>query len=129
VKSKKHILIGAGYEPGHSTDMDAVLVAKTYGAKEILNLSNIEYVYTKDPNKFSDAEKIAAISWKKFRKDIVGNSWEAGKNAPFDPIASKNAEKLGLKVSILKGTDLTEVDKALSGETFRGTVIGESRIT
>lgn len=123
IKTNKKIIIGAGYEPGCSTDMDAVLLAKTYGAKELLNLSNIEYVYTKDPNKFPDAEKIEQINWKKFRKDIVGNSWTAGKNAPFDPVASKLAEKLKLTVKILQGTNLVEVNKALSGEVFRGTTI------
>lgn len=123
IKTNKKIIIGAGYEPGHSTDMDAVILAKTYGAKELLNLSNIEYVYTKDPNKFPDAEKIESIGWKKFRKDIVGNSWTAGKNAPFDPIASRHAQSLGLTVKILKGTNLAEVEKALNGDLFVGTTI------
>jgi len=30
VRMTKPIVIGAGYEPGHSTDMDAVLLAKKY---------------------------------------------------------------------------------------------------
>ncbi len=123
IKSKKPIIIGAGYKPGASTDMDAVLLAQVYGAKEILNLSNIEYVYTKDPNIFPDAVKIEQIGWKQFRKEIVGNSWVAGKNAPFDPIASKLAEKMKLTVKILKGTELTNVEKALSGQPFTGTTI------
>lgn len=123
VSTNKKVLLGAGHKPGASTDIDAVFLAKTYGASELINLSNIEYVYTKDPNKFSDAQKIERIDWKTFRKDIVGNTWIPGSNAPFDPIASKHAEKLGLKVSMLKGTDLNEVKKALTGKKFRGTVI------
>lgn len=123
VKTRKPVLIGAGYKPGASTDIDAVYLAETYGATEILNLSNIEYVYTKDPRKFSDAQKIERIDWKTFRKEIVGSTWTPGANAPFDPIASKLAEKIGLKVSILQGTNLKEVDKALSGKTFIGTII------
>lgn len=119
----KHIIVGAGYQPGHSTDMDAVLLAKTYGAKDVLNLSNIEYVYDKDPNKFPEARKIERIAWREFRKNIVGTSWSAGKNAPFDPVASREAERMGLRVSILKGTNLKEVSNALSGRKFRGTVI------
>lgn len=123
VKTKKSILIGAGYKPGASTDIDAVFLAETYGATEILNLSNIEYVYTKDPRKFLDAKKIEKIDWKTFRKEIVGNTWIPGANAPFDPIASRRAEKIGLKVSILQGTNLKEVDRALSGKKFVGTII------
>ena len=123
VKTNKPILIAAGYEPGHSTDMDAVLLAKTYGAKEVINLSNIAYVYDKDPNKFSDAQKIEQIDWARFRKEIVGMKWVPGANAPFDPVASQLAQKLGLTVKILQGTNLKEVGKALSGKEFMGTCV------
>jgi len=123
IKTNAPLLIGAGFKPGHSTDMDAVLLAKTYGASEVINLSNIFSVYDKDPNKFSDAQKIEQIDWKSFRRDIVGNTWNPGKNAPFDPIASKVAEKIGLRVSILNGMDLKEVENVLGGKKFRGTVI------
>jgi len=123
VKTNKSIIIAAGYKPGCSTDYDAVLFAKTYDAKEMINLSNIEYVYDKDPKEFNDAKIIEQIDWKTFRKEIVGDIWQPGKSAPFDPVASKAAEKLKLKVSILQGTNLSEVKKALGGKKFRGTVI------
>lgn len=123
VPTKKNLIIAAGWQPGCSTDNDAVLLAKTYGVHEVFNLSNIEYVYDKDPNKFPDAKKIEEIDWKTFRKNVVGNKWEAGKNAPFDPTASRAAEKLKLTVKILCGTDLENVERATSGASFIGTVI------
>lgn len=123
VRTNKQLIIAAGWKPGCSTDNDAVLLSKTYGVKEVMNLSNIEYVYDKDPNKFPDANKIETIDWTAFRKNIVGDVWEAGRNAPFDPIASRTAEELGLTVKFLKGTDLQEVERALTGKPFRGTVI------
>lgn len=121
-KTNKPIIVASGWKPGCSTDKGAVLLAKTYGARDLVNLSNIDFVYDKDPNRYKNAKKIKEIDWKNFRK-IVGNKWEAGKNAPFDPIASREAEKLGLKVSILKGTNLKEVDNVLTGRKFKGTVI------
>lgn len=123
VKTSKSIIIAAGYKPGCSTDYDAVLFAKTYDAKELFNLSNIEYIYDKDPNKFSDAKKLESIDWNTLRKEIVGNVWKPGENAPFDPIASREAQKLKLRVGVLKGTDLVEVKKAIVGKKFKGTVI------
>jgi len=123
IKTSKPIIIGAGWKPGFSTDCDAVLLAKQFGAKELLNLSNIEYVYDKDPGKFKNAKMIEKIDWQTYRREIVNYNWQAGKNAPFDPVASKEAQKLGLKVGILRGTDLREVNKALSGKKFRGTTI------
>lgn len=123
VKTNKPIIIAAGWRPGCSTDKDAVLLAKTYAASDVINLSNIEFVYDKDPNKFSDAKKIEQISWPAFRRDIVGNDWDPGKNAPFDPIASKEAEKMGLRVSILDGKNLREVRKVINDQYFQGTII------
>lgn len=116
------ILIAAGFLPGVSTDFDAVMFAHYYKAKTVINLSNIEYVYTKDPNKFKNAKKIRSISWKDFRK-IVGSRWKAGMNLPFDPVASKKSEKLKLKVVVMNGRDLNNFKNYLYGKKFKGTVI------
>ena len=123
VKTKKPIIVAFGWKPGCSTDKDAVLLAESYGVKEIINISNIEYVYTKDPSIYPDAEKVESIDWKTYRKEIVGDVWTPGKNSPFDPIASKDAERLRMTVSIVRGSDLNEVKKAIQGKKFKGTVI------
>lgn len=123
IKWDEAILIGAGWKPGCSTDYDAVLIAKTYGAKEIINLSNIEYVYDSDPKENPKAKKLTKILWKDFRK-IVGDKWIPGANLPFDPIASKEAEKQKMKVIVMSGANIIEVKKAIEGKKFKGTVIG-----
>ncbi len=120
--TKKPIIIGAGYKPGWSSDYDAVYLAKTYGAKKVANLSNIDFAYDKDPKKYKSAVPIKIIDWKGFRK-IVGNKWEPRMNKPFDPIASREAEKLGLEVAILNGKKLKNLENYLDGKKFIGTVI------
>ena len=122
ILTKKPILIGAAYKPGWSTDYDAVYLAKTYGAKSVANLSNIDYAYDKDPKKYKNAVPIKNINWKDFRK-IVGNKWEPRMNKPFDPIASREAEKLNLEVVILNGKKLKNFENYLDGKRFVGTVI------
>jgi len=117
------IIIAGGWQPGFSTDTDSVILARQFSAKELLNLSNIDYVYDKDPRKFEDAKKIEKIGWPEFRKKIVGYKWLPGKNSPFDPIASDLAQELGLKVAVLNGNNLKEVEKALNGKPFKGTII------
>lgn len=122
VRFSKPILIGAGWEPGWSTDYDAVLIAKTYGAKTIVNLSNITKIYTKDPNKYKNAKPIDRINWQDFRK-IVGNKWVPGKNTPFDPIASKLAQSLDLRVVSMNGRNMDNFKEFLKGKNFVGSVI------
>lgn len=116
------IIIAAGWKPGCSTDYDAVLVAKNLGAMRLVNLSNIDYVYTADPKKDSDAKKVEKISWADFRK-IIPAEWDPGLSSPFDPIAAKEAETLGLEVVIMNGTKLDEFSNYLDGKPFTGTVI------
>ena len=122
IKTKKKIIIAAGYKPGWSTDYDAVLLGKQLGAKKIINLTNTSYVYDKDPRKHENAKKLFNLTWKEFRK-IVGNKWSPRLNSPFDPVASKQAQKNKMIVVILKGTDLKNFDDYLENKTFKGTVI------
>ena len=121
-KSKKPILIASGWKPGWSTDFVSVKMAQTYGGSTILNLSNIDYVYSADPRKDKTAKKIEDITWVEFQK-IVGTKWIPGANLPFDPIASKLAKKMNLDVYILQGRDILNIEKALSGRPFKGTHI------
>ncbi len=122
LKWTEKILVAAGWQPGWSTDYDAVKLAELYGAKIVINLSNIEYVCDSDPRKNPQAKKLERVSWPDFRK-IVGDQWVPGANLPFDPVASREAEKNKLKVIVMSGRDLKDVAKAINGQKFKGTII------
>lgn len=118
---KKNIFVAAGWKPGWSTDYDAVLLAKNLNVSEVLNMSNIDYVYDKDPKKYKHATKIEKINWKDFSK-LISQKWKAGMNAPFDPIAAKKAQKSKIKVYII-GRNLKNLENLLDGKNFKGTTI------
>ncbi|QTQ16809.1 UMP kinase [Treponema parvum] len=119
---KGRILVAAGWKPGFSTDNDAVLLAERFNADTVINLSNIEKVYTDDPKTNPDARPIDLITWKDFCK-MVGNEWTPGKNTPFDPIASKKAQSLGLTVICASGKNIENIKNILDGKEFTGTRI------
>jgi len=121
INFKTPVLVSAGYRPGSSTDLRAVMLAKNYGAHLIVNLSDIKSVYTADPRKVKAAKPIAQISWGQFQK-LVGTKWKARMSAPFDPIASKYARQNKMKV-VIAGRDLKNLAKILSGQKFEGTII------
>jgi len=116
------VLVAAGWKPGFSTDYDAVLLAERFGADMVINLSNIDKVFTADPKIDPNAKPIDKISWADFRL-LVGDEWTPGKNVPFDPVASRHAQKIGLKVICAGGKDLINLAKILNGEAFFGTEI------
>jgi uridylate kinase len=117
------VLVASGWKPGFSTDYDAVLLAEKFGADRVLNLSNLAKVYSADPREHPDARPIDAIGWAEFRA-LVGEDWLPGKNAPFDPVASRRASEIGLAVICVAGRDLDNLRAALDGRSFVGTVIG-----
>ena len=116
------VVVCSGWRPGWSTDYCAVMVAKNWEAKTIINLSNIDKVYDKDPRQFSDARPIDKITWSNFQR-LVGDKWTPGLNMPFDPIASKLARQLGLMTIILNGKNIQNLTNAIEGKKFTGTVI------
>lgn len=121
-KVTEPVVVAAGWKPGWSTDFCATLVCEDYDVTTIINMSNIEAAYDSDPRKNPNAKIIKKCSWSEFRK-LVGDKWTPGMNAPFDPVASRNAQELGLKTVILKGSNLGNLDNYLEGKEFIGTVI------
>ena len=122
INAKEPVIIGAGWKPGCSTDYDAVLLARKFGSQTLLNLSNIAFVYDKDPREFPDAKPLPKLSWKELRAKF-GTRWDPGLNSPFDPVASKEAEKIGLQVIIAEGKDLKNLDAILQGKQYKGTLV------
>jgi len=122
IATSKNTVVAGGWKPGWSTDYCAVTMAKNMGIKTIINLSNIDYVYEKDPKKFPKAKAFKEIPWKHFRK-MVGSKWAPGMNVPFDPRASREAEILKIKVAVMNGKYLDRLENFLKGKEFTGTII------
>lgn len=117
----KKVLIAAGWKPCCSTDFDAVLLANTYKANTIINITCIDYLHNKDPRRYKSARKIKKATWQELQ-NIVGKRWTPGMNAPFDPIAVAEAMKHKLKLIII-GPSIKNLEALLSGRKFKGSVI------
>ncbi len=116
------VIIAAGYRPGASTDLRAIQIAERVGAKKVVNLSNIDHVYTADPKTDPEATPIEDITWSEFRK-LIPSEWDPGLSSPFDPIAAREAEAKEIEVACINGDKLDELTKYLNQETFIGTRI------
>lgn len=121
-KVTESVIVAGAWKPGWSTDFDAILLCEDYNVKEVINLSNIDKVFDRDPKKEADAKAFDKISWKEFRK-LVGDKWVPGMNVPFDPIAAKKAQELGVKVVVMNGSNFKNLENYFNGKKFVGTVI------
>lgn len=121
-KAEEPVVVAGGWKPGWSTDYCAITLCQDYNISSVINMTNVDQVFDKDPRKFPDAKPLKTISWKKYR-EMAGDQWIPGMNLPFDPIASKLADELGVTVKILNGKDFENLENALDGKPFVGTTI------
>jgi uridylate kinase len=121
-KVEEPVVVGSGWKPGWSTDFCAVMACQDYNVKTVINLSNVDQICDKDPGKFNDARPIDEISWKELRK-LVGDKWTPGMHAPFDPIAAKKAQELGIKLVVINGNNFENLERYFNNEKFVGTII------
>lgn len=122
ISEHEPLVIAAGYRPGSSTDLRAVQIAANRKATRLMNLSNIDYVYTADPRTDPNAQKIEEMSWDDFMR-IIPAEWNPGLSSPFDPVAARAAREHGIEVSIINGTKIEEIENYLENRAFKGTRI------
>lgn len=117
------IVVMGGTVPGHNTDMVGAELAGKVNASKFIIATNVDGVYNKDPNKFTDAKKLKEINIKDLI-DAYGTDWtSAGKNMVIDGPALEIIKKEKLPTFVLNGKKLTELEKILDNKQFNGTVI------
>jgi uridylate kinase len=117
------VLVAGGWKPGFSSDYDAVLLARRFQADTLVNLSDVARIYSADPKTDPSARPLDRLRWAELQA-MVGTSWEPGRKVPFDPIATAEAERAGLRVIVAAGRNIENFKKILAGKDFEGTVVG-----
>ena len=123
IKVDKSIVIMGGTTPGHSTDMVGAEIAEKIHSELFIIATNVDGIYDKDPNKYSDAKQIKEIEIEKLIKSF-GTQWKkAGKNMVVDGPALKIVKRAKLTTYVLNGKKLDQLKKALNFQPFDGTKI------
>jgi uridylate kinase len=111
------IMVGGGHKPRSSTDYRAVIFAKHMGADLIINATDVDGVYDKDPKITPTAKKIKHLTFKELENIIINNSNQIpGDYGLFDLKAVRLASKLNIPVIFIDGRDPQEIIRAIKGE-------------
>jgi uridylate kinase len=111
-----HILVGGGHLPGSSTDYRAVLFAEAAGAQRVVNATDVDGIYDRNPKLNPDAVKLDRITHYWLEKIIQENAEQApGEYGLFDLKAVKRAKKLKIPLIFVDGTDPEEIARAIEG--------------
>ena len=117
------VVCGAlGYHPDMTSDGDAALVSRAVKG-ELINMTNVDGLYDKNPSKFRNAKFISKISLKEFYNVANKIKYKAGQHFVLDQSASKIIKNSRIKTVILNGYNLKNLDNYLKGRKFRGTLI------
>ena len=106
----------------HSSNYNAASIAKDNNASTVLNLSNIYYIYSSNPNIDKNAKKLENITWDEYLK-LIPEEWSPKLSVPFDPEASRLAKENNISVIFTKGDDLENIENIILGKDFKGSVI------
>ncbi len=115
------IVVMGGTIPGITTDTDAALLAELLGAGRIVNISNVDGIYTADPRKDSSARKISKMKFQELSGlASKGDSRKPGENFVFDSFACKIIARSGIEAHFIGTSD---IEAALLGKKHSGTVV------
>jgi uridylate kinase len=119
------VVVMGGTVPGHSTDYVAVELAVEGKCERFVNATNVDGVYTSDPNKHRDAKFKPELSFDDLLGIIEEREWStAGAAGVLDGPSTVLVASKGVPTCIVNGRDLENLGKAVLGQDFHGTRIG-----
>ncbi|MFX0122509.1 MAG: UMP kinase [Candidatus Hodarchaeota archaeon] len=113
--------VSGGFLPAIKTDEDAAILADLFGSPILVNVTNVDGIYDKDPRKFPDAKKYNELTYKQFYGIVSPLPLGAGSNAPFTLIAAKICERTNMRI-IISPKNAEKIKEAIQGKNV-GTVI------
>ncbi len=123
VKDGKMPVMG-GLLEGITTDAVSMLVAEKKEATAVVNLSNIDYLYSSDPKSDKNAKKLEKVTHNELTQLAVdGDKRLARTNFPFDLVACRLAQRSNVELRFVDGRNLREVENALANKQFKGTLV------
>lgn len=117
------IVVMGGTEPAHSTDAVSAILAEYVKADILINLTSVDGMYDKDPNKYEDANLISEITASDMLKFIEGKDTKAGTYEFFDATAVHMIKRSSLKTVIANGFKSENLVKIINGEKIGTTII------
>ncbi len=119
---KHYTVVVKGTVPGVTSDYGAALLAEVTGFP-LINITNVEGVYDKDPRTHEDARRYDRITHDEFVTLIAReDAREPGSHVPMDLAAAEILRRSRIKAYIV-GKDLKNLERLLSGKSFIGTTV------
>ncbi|MHA1264217.1 MAG: UMP kinase [Candidatus Helarchaeota archaeon] len=122
--STRRLVVLGGIQPGQSTNAVAAIVAELIGANILINATDVDGIYTADPNENPNAEKYDEITPHELYQliDKPAASF-AGNYKLFDLLALKIIERSKIYTHFVNGKNPENIIKVLKGEKLGTRII------
>lgn len=114
------IVVMGGTTPGHTTDAVAAMLAEKLRAERLVNVTNVDGLYDRDPRLYKDARKIERASYEELIRILSVSEQSAGQNNAFDLLGAKILKRAGIKLLIVSGENLEVLREAIEGKDAGG---------
>ncbi len=119
----KVVLMG-GLTPGQSTNAVAALAAETVQADMLLNATNVDGIYDRDP-KEPGAKKLESVTVDELSKILSGTGTRAGEYKLFDPVAIRVVGRSRIPTVIFNGNDPENLLRIVQGKNVGSRIVHE----
>ncbi len=121
---RENIVVLGGLSPAKASTSDATAaeIAKEIGAKKVINVTNVDGLYNKNPMLNRNVKLIPYISHKDFYDHFIKKmKYDPGQHFVFDQDGAEICRKHKIEIIVLKG--LKNLEKCLNNQEFIGTII------
>jgi uridylate kinase len=125
-ESKKIVVMG-GITPGQTTDAVAAVLAERVHADIFVNVTSVNGIYDKDPNKFPRAKHHRTLTPQQLIGIVSRGGLGAGSHNVLDIIAARVVERSHIPLVVLDGTRPENLSDALLAGKCDGSIVSETK--
>lgn len=122
VKPGQPVVMG-GLQPGQSTNAVAAMMAELINADLLVNLTDVEGVYTKDPKIYGSARLLEDVTIDELEDILLEQDLKAGEYKLMDLLALKIIKRGRIKTIIVSGLNPKNLRKAILNERIGTRII------
>jgi|SRR5208283_240704 len=125
-ESKKIVIMG-GITPGQTTDAVAAVLAERVQADVFVNVTSVNGIYDKDPNKYPKAKHHRTLTPQQLLGIVGKGGLGAGSHNVLDIIAARVVERSHIPLVVLDGTRPENLSDALLLGKCEGSIVSSTK--
>lgn len=113
LQTETKLLIFGGLQPGQSTNAVAARIAELTKSSILVNVTDVDGVYDKDPKRIPEAKLLPKITINRLRELVTSLASEPGTYPLFDQRALQIVERAQIEVWFINGSQPENILKAI----------------